>query len=194
MLAIADGPNGSGQTLIAVDRTTDGNSIRRLSFANLSAGRTFFSAWRLDTGDIGAEDNAQGGNGLIRIWSADSSFNILAAAAPFSAFAYMTLPSFGRDGKYYAFAGSDGAGTGLYLQAVGAKLHRVADVSGGGLRPMTALDGRTVLRVANGTQIKVFSTNGSSVVVSPAGAADLGPSGGSSLFPVAGEVVRMGRT
>jgi hypothetical protein len=178
--ANVSGPNGTGQTVIAVDIAAAGTITRtKFTFASPSSSRTYLSPWRLDTGEIGSRDQLSGSPAasLVRLWNAGS--HVILASTTGDGFGFVTSPSFSRDQSFFSFAGSEGT-TGLYLQQVGDAPNRIANLTGGGFRPMTANDGRTILRINNNTQIAVFSPGGGSVIVSPAGMANPGASAGIS--------------
>jgi hypothetical protein len=168
------GPNGSGETVIAVNIATDGVITRsKATFANPSSTRTYLSPWRMDTGQTGTRDRVTGSTpaSLVRRWDA-GTFTTLASTLT-GGYSSVTTPSFSRNGNFFCFVGTVDSNA-LYLQGSGSAHNPVASLTGGGFRPMMANDGRTVLRTSNNTQISVFSPGGGSSVVSPAGLANPG--------------------
>jgi hypothetical protein len=173
--------SGTGQAVIAVDVSATGIiTVSNFTFPISSASRNYLAPWRLNDGKIGTRDQVSGSGpaSLIRLWNS-GSFVILASTTR-NGFDFVTTPSFARDGSYYSYVGSKG-NTGLYLQKTSVDaIPTPFPLTGGGFRPMTANDGRTVLRINNNTQIAVFASGKEPEVVSPSGMTNPGASAGIS--------------
>lgn len=180
VLVQSTGPSGAGQTVLAANFDSQGTiTLTRATFSKSLSSRTYSGPWRLDSGLVGVRDQASGAPpaSFVRIWDA-GAITFLASTTR-DGFDSVNTPSFSRNGSFFSFIGILGSSW-LYLQAVGGAPVKVAPVTGGAFRPMTANNGMTVLRVNNGKDIVVHRLGGETHKVSPSWLRNPGASAGIS--------------